>query len=482
MARPEQFTLGSIWNTGVYAYDGSGNISSIGGVDGKSFTYDGLNRLKEFDYTLNSYDFGRTYGYDQYGNMKSINKNVGADSAMTYDGSNRLTDFNGYPISYDDRGNVVQGVLSRPKSFLFSGEDRMMESTDLASGETWRYAYNSAGERVVRWKDSGTQNQPTEVWLNIRDEGGQVLNDWLWLSNNGAPTFVNERDYIYGPNGMVAQMAWNGAGTLFAATDHLGHTRVLFDAAGSPKPLLDFAPFGEQIAGEPPDTTHLFTGHERDLAQTSSELDYMHARYYSPFLARFVSVDPVGGKVGSSQSWNRYSYVLNNPVKLVDPDGEQEVPATKPDVPSRPNLLSVFKGFFTNQVMLIDRSGGSEFPTASQLENLAAVAEVLEATVDVLLEVNDGQQGKHIEGHNNFIEGRSELTHSDPDTLLKRGAGTGEMIGSQKEAVDFNEPIGIYRQDGGEGVETTRGIIHYGQDGAHIVPAPSREMRDLVGN
>lgn len=50
--------------------------------------------------------------------------------------------------------------------------------------------------------------------------------------------------------------------------------------------------------------------------------DDMHARYYSPYLARFLSVDPVGGEVGSSQSWNRYSYVLNNPLNMVDPTGE----------------------------------------------------------------------------------------------------------------------------------------------------------------
>jgi len=69
-------------------------------------------------------------------------------------------------------------------------------------------------------------------------------------------------------------------------------------------------------------TTHLFTGHERDSGEGSSGLDYMHQRYYSPVLARFVSIDPVAGSVESSQSWNRYSYVLGNPVKLVDPDGE----------------------------------------------------------------------------------------------------------------------------------------------------------------
>jgi len=60
-----------------------------------------------------------------------------------------------------------------------------------------------------------------------------------------------------------------------------------------------------------------------DLSQCCVEsTEIMHARYFSPNLGRFVSVDPVGGEVGSSQSWNRYSYVRNNPSNLLDPTGE----------------------------------------------------------------------------------------------------------------------------------------------------------------
>ena len=50
-------------------------------------------------------------------------------------------------------------------------------------------------------------------------------------------------------------------------------------------------------------------------------LDYMHARYYSPHLGRFTSVDPAVADPSDPRSWNRYSYALGNPIKYVDPTG-----------------------------------------------------------------------------------------------------------------------------------------------------------------
>lgn len=50
-------------------------------------------------------------------------------------------------------------------------------------------------------------------------------------------------------------------------------------------------------------------------------LDYMHARYHSPHLGRFLSFDPLGGDDANPQSWNRYAYGLGNPLKYTDPSG-----------------------------------------------------------------------------------------------------------------------------------------------------------------
>jgi hypothetical protein len=47
----------------------------------------------------------------------------------------------------------------------------------------------------------------------------------------------------------------------------------------------------------------------------------MHARHYNPQIGRFLQVDPLAGVLSRPQSLNRYSYVLGNPVSLVDPKG-----------------------------------------------------------------------------------------------------------------------------------------------------------------
>ena len=80
---------------------------------------------------------------------------------------------------------------------------------------------------------------------------------------------------------------------------------------------LDFLPFGEQTAGSSV-TSHKFTGDERDSETT---LDHTWFRQYSPLLGRWITPDPFAGYIEDPQSLNRYGYVLNNSLALVDPLG-----------------------------------------------------------------------------------------------------------------------------------------------------------------
>jgi RHS repeat-associated protein len=71
----------------------------------------------------------------------------------------------------------------------------------------------------------------------------------------------------------------------------------------------------------PPSMTRI-SGKERD---SESGLDYFLARYYSGAQGRFTSPDVMMAKkewLADPQRWNRYAYVRNNPLKYIDPEGE----------------------------------------------------------------------------------------------------------------------------------------------------------------
>jgi RHS repeat-associated protein len=90
---------------------------------------------------------------------------------------------------------------------------------------------------------------------------------------------------------------------------------------------LDLYPYGTPFAASAAESRRQFTGHERDEATGQ---DYMLARYYGANLGRFLSTDPAGAgvEVVDPQSWNAYTYVGNNPLKFIDPDGEVKFATT----------------------------------------------------------------------------------------------------------------------------------------------------------
>lgn len=93
--------------------------------------------------------------------------------------------------------------------------------------------------------------------------------------------------------------------------------------------------------------------------------------------------------------------------------------------------------------------------------------------------INDGKQGKHIPGHKNFQQGKSELSISimEANRLVDVYSGKGTSIGDNKERVDFGMNIGYYIDPvTGAKHPTTVGIIHYSKSGTHIVPARPKEV------
>ncbi|MFZ5785063.1 MAG: RHS repeat domain-containing protein [Acidobacteriota bacterium] len=96
-----------------------------------------------------------------------------------------------------------------------------------------------------------------------------------------------------------------------AATFHTNHL-----ASGQLIGRAQFYPFGQGVTPGSVADPHNFTGKELD---PEFGLYDFGARVYHPHLGRFLSTDPVRCSLDDPQSWNRYAYARDNPLRFVDP-------------------------------------------------------------------------------------------------------------------------------------------------------------------
>ena len=328
-ARSDQ--AGPAWSSGAYVYDGVGNIAAIGtqlnaNGDGlyTNYVYDSMLRLIRADTARASSSAPgspriETYDYDVYGNMMHGTSKDGTGIDYSVDSGNHLA---GTSIQFDAAGNVV----------LYNGESYSYDAAGMMVAKdhdiTWhdRYIYTADDERV------GSRIGDTWTWT-FRDAKGSALRQYQSSNSNPSANWTWSEDYVYGPRGMVAAQRPAPEGIRHFHLDHLGTPRLITNATGVAIAQHDYSPFGIELTSSRQESGReepkKFTGHERDLvpdALSNPEryLDYMHARYYGPGSGRFLSVDPVVNVKRSStrpQGWNRYAYVLNNPMDAIDPDG-----------------------------------------------------------------------------------------------------------------------------------------------------------------
>jgi RHS repeat-associated protein len=106
----------------------------------------------------------------------------------------------------------------------------------------------------------------------------------------------------------------------FYHPDHLGSSSWITDSAGAAVQHLHYLPFGETFVSQRSadfDAMYTFSAKEKD---TETGYSYFGARYYSSDLSIWLSVDPMSDKY---PSLSPYTYCADNPVKLVDPNGEE---------------------------------------------------------------------------------------------------------------------------------------------------------------
>ena len=263
--------------------------------------------------SLASQSWKQTFTFDRYGNRNfdeanttTLPKNCGTPQNPTVcpqdvpivnpsvnTANNRL---NGY--TFDPAGNTT--VDAEGRIFIYDAENKQIEVLDSQQNVIGEYWYDGDGKRVKKIVPS-----TDEVTVFVYNVSGQLVAEYS--------TEISQDPKVS-----------------YTTSDHLGSPRILTDENGSVISRRDFHPFGEEaitpqrvqgLGYQPDDVRQKFTGYERDA---ETDLDFAEARMYNSRDGRFTAVDPLlaSGMPDNPQTWNRYPYVLGNPLRLVDPTGK----------------------------------------------------------------------------------------------------------------------------------------------------------------
>ena len=154
--------------------------------------------------------------------------------------------------------------------------------------------------------------------VSLRDLGGNPVRHYLY--SGGSWSWLG--DDIFLGRQRIAQVT--SSGTRYFHGDHLGSVRRVSTGAGASEKAYDFFPYGLPVKETVGQERLWFGGYELEHQNTSDYTDdlyFLHARWYFPYMGRFLSADPLRGDPAHPQSLNLYAYVTDNPLNFVDPWG-----------------------------------------------------------------------------------------------------------------------------------------------------------------
>ena len=300
------------------------------------------------------------YNWDAVGNLISRldNNQGGLRESFEYDTLNRVTrstlsgiaelpgTFENLAVSYAASGNILS--KSGVGNYSYGAKPHVVTSAGSNS-----YGYDANGNQTTgagRSYTLASHNLPTRI-----DMGGGTSSEFLYgperqrirqtslkdgkgsliyyagalYEEHRRGSTVDKKHSINTPEGVVAIETWFSSGAVrrdYLHRDHLSSVDVITNDAGDVSERLSFDAFGKRRGvnwqGNPSNAASLtargYTSHEQ---LDNVGLIHMNGRVYDPTLGRFISADSFIQAPLNTQSYNRYSYVMNNPLSLVDPSG-----------------------------------------------------------------------------------------------------------------------------------------------------------------
>lgn len=329
----------------TYAYDTLGNVTNRNDSTQslvETFAYDTLNRVTTA--TVNSSGAGivtQNYGYNSATGNLTSRSDLGT---YTYPAAGTslvhavnqvtLTAGGSRSYTYDANGNMTaqtvrnaSATVTASSAYVYTSFNMPSSMTSTASAVTNSEAL-TYGPEHQRVKKVSSLNGTT-VYLNPGNTGSLFYEkDTLSNGNTEQRNFITAGGQVIGVVKQLVTAGVSSEKTIYFHRDALGSVAVITDSTGAVVERLSYDAFGKRrnISGAADSTGTLkgvntvkgYTGHEH---LDSLGLIHMNGRVYDPVIARFMSADPYIQAPMNSQSYNRYSYVMNNPLYYSDPSG-----------------------------------------------------------------------------------------------------------------------------------------------------------------
>ena len=307
--RLNSITCGTVFSR-TFTYTAGEDIATLKGTGLTNITvgYDTLHRITSYT------GLPKNYTYDAVGN---ISNNIESGAVLSYGYGIRraqaVKTVNGAKYLYDLCGNMIvrQGGTTNEQALVYDAENRLVRVARAHSNFTLvKFGYAADGARLWKWSN------PTklQVWIgNIYEERGGKILYHIYAGGEQVCTF--ESNSAVSGTGNTNQVGY------YYHQDNLSSSCVLSDASANQIEVNAWYPFGRVETASPQAAFKMsrqFTGQIRD---DETSLYYYGGRYYDAELGRFTQPDHTIADLSNPQSYNRYSYCVNNPLRYTDPDG-----------------------------------------------------------------------------------------------------------------------------------------------------------------
>jgi RHS repeat-associated protein len=316
----------------VYGYDETkAQLTSIiaAGVINYGYNYDAKNNPEYRTDSLNKQKEHFTYDtQNRLTNWDILNNTTNAvlkPNSITYDGTtgnittkSDLNVPNAVTLNYEKTSNPHALTTISPVSNVISPNEMAVTYTDFRkiktlneNGNSYAITYGVDDQRRMSVYSVGSTRELTKYYMGDYEEevvGTNIrkihyLRGAIYIQNNGSDSLL----YSYTDN----------QGSLIALTDESGtiKRKYAYDPWGARRNPADWT---QKDNGSNLIINRGYTGHEH---LDAFGIINMNGRVYDPLTAQFYSPDPFISSAGNWLGYNRYAYVMNNPLQYTDPSG-----------------------------------------------------------------------------------------------------------------------------------------------------------------